>query len=96
MSGSHVMKLALTEASGSYASLLRDVVVQPQPPHRNFLDSPEIVYDLNQQQHIGSVLISNASTLPRHEHFVGHGLSCASMLVVETLKVAITPCLSVS
>lgn len=46
MSGSHSMKLALADESGPYGSLLRDVVLRPTGAHRDFLDTPEIVYDL--------------------------------------------------
>jgi hypothetical protein len=46
MSGSHSMKVALGARSGPYGSLLRETVVRPTGAHRDFLDTPEIVFDL--------------------------------------------------
>jgi hypothetical protein len=48
MSASHSIKLRLADHSGPYGSLLREVVVRPTGAHRDFLDTPEIVYDLAQ------------------------------------------------
>jgi hypothetical protein len=46
MTGSHSVKLTLADKSGPYGSLLRETVVTPTGAHRDFLASPEIVYDL--------------------------------------------------